>query len=87
MGRAIGAIGSGLSAGYHDEALPDTRRFRGRFQVVDQATGEPVSGIETRIRSTGGQYHTGVTDPDGFTEWIERDAMEALAFDLVQQKP
>ena len=61
--------------------------FGGRFQVVDQATGEPVSGIETRIRSTGGQYHTGVTDPDGFTEWIERDAMEALAFDLVQQKP
>ena len=46
-----------------------------------------MSGIETRVRSTDGQYRTGITDADGYTEWVERDVMEALAFDLVQQKP
>lgn len=87
MAQTVGAIGAGLSAGYQDEALADTQRFRGRFQVIDQATGKPVSGIETRVRSTDGQYRTGITDADGYTEWVERDVMEALAFDLVQQKP
>lgn len=39
MGRAIGAIGSGLSAGYHDEALPDTRRFRGALSSRRSGNG------------------------------------------------
>jgi len=37
-----------------------------------------------RVRSTGGQYITGTTDADGYTTWVERDAREALAFDLIQ---
>jgi len=37
-----------------------------------------------RVRSTEGRYLTDTTDADGYTQWVERDACEALAFDLVQ---
>lgn len=84
--RMAGPIGSGLAATYEDESLPG-ERFRGRFQLVDGATGKPVAGRKGRIRSTGGQYIIGITDANGFTEWIERDAAEALAFDLQGEEP
>jgi hypothetical protein len=58
------------------------QRFKGRFQVMDRATGEPVAATSVRVRSTDGQYLTGQTDSDGYTQWVERDANEALAFDL-----
>jgi uncharacterized Zn-binding protein involved in type VI secretion len=83
--KGFGAIGSNLIAGYQDEPLDDTgERFRGRFQVLDLSSGEPVSGQAVRLRSTGGQYLTGRTDAEGFTQWVERDASEALAFDLTE---
>jgi len=83
--KSFGAIGSGLIAGYQDEPLDDIgERFQGRFQVLDSTSGEPVSGQAVRVRTTGGQYFAGSTDAEGFTEWVERDASEALAFDLVE---
>lgn len=82
--RGFGAIGSGLMANYQDEPLSeDGQRFRGRFQVLEAISGEPVTGKRSRVRSTGGQYLTDSTDAEGFTQWVERDAGEALAFDLV----
>lgn len=82
--NGFGAITDTLAAGYEDEPL-DTNgeRFKGRFQVLHQTTGEPVADTNVRVRSTGGQYLTGQTDSDGYTQWVERDAAEALAFDLV----
>ncbi len=58
------------------------QRFRGRFQVLDQTSRGPVSGLAVRVGSAGGQYLTGSTDAEGLTQWIERDAGEALAFHL-----
>lgn len=84
-GPGFGSIGAGLLASYQNEWLENSGRFRGRFQVLDQDTGRPVSAIEARVRSTGGQYLTGTTDAEGFTQWVERDAAETLAFDLTQQ--
>jgi uncharacterized Zn-binding protein involved in type VI secretion len=84
LAKGLGAIGPGLVAGYQDEPLDDiAKRFRGRFQVLDRASGEPVTGQPVRLRSTGGQYLAGSTDDEGFTQWVEHDASEALAFDLV----
>lgn len=84
--RGFGSVGDGAAARYQNEAVDETgRRFRGRFQVVDQASGEPIVGQAVRVRSTGGQYLTGTTDVEGFTEWVERDACEALAFDLLER--
>ena len=83
--KGFGAIGAGLAAGYQDEPLDETGElFRGRFQVMDLTSGEPVASQTVRVRSTGGQYLTGTTDAEGFTQWVERDASEALAFDLTE---
>lgn len=80
----FGLVATGLASTYQDEREGSSNRFRGRFQLVDATTGEPVSGQAMRVRSTGGQYITGDTDAGGYTPWVERDANEALAFDLVQ---
>jgi uncharacterized Zn-binding protein involved in type VI secretion len=81
--QGFGSIGSGLLASYEEEPLDDERqRFRGRFQVVDGSTAEPVAGQAGRVRSTAGQYLGASTDAEGYTAWVERDAAEALAFDL-----
>ena len=83
----FGAVGAGMAAAYEDEPLGGAdERFRGRFQLVGIDDDKPVSGESVRVRSTGGQYITGTTDSDGYTQWVERDAAEALAFDLVKGK-
>jgi uncharacterized Zn-binding protein involved in type VI secretion len=87
IAQGFGSVGAGLIAGYQDEPLDNAQRFRGRFQLLDQATGEPLSGVEARVRSSDGQSLIGTTDAEGFTQWVERDAAEALAFDLTQQQP
>ena len=83
--QGFGIVGKGLASRYQDEPTEeDAMRYRGRFQLVDATTGEPVSSQAVRVRSTGVQYITGSTDEDGYTQWVERDARESLAFDLVQ---
>jgi hypothetical protein len=86
LARGFGSIGATRAAGYQDEALDKAaQRFRGRFQIVDRATGEPVVGEPVRLRSTNGQYLEGTTDAEGFTQWVERDVNEALALDLPER--
>lgn len=81
----FGVISSTMAAAYEDEPVDyEGQRFKGRFQVLDRASGQPIAATSVRVRSTGGQYMTGQTDADGYTQWIERDAAEALAFDLVE---
>jgi uncharacterized Zn-binding protein involved in type VI secretion len=86
LARGFGSVGATRAAGYQDEALDKAaQRFRGRFQIVDRATGEPVVGEPVRLRSTNGQYLEGTTDAEGFTQWVERDVNEALALDLPER--
>lgn len=83
--QGFGVVATGLASCYLDEPVGGTKeRFRGRFQLVDATTGEPIRNHAVRVRSPGGQYMTGTTDADGYTAWVERDAREALAFDLIQ---
>lgn len=82
----FGDVGAGLAAAYEDEPLDEaSHRSRGRFQLVRRETGDPVQGQAVRVRSTGGQYLTGATDASGYTQWMDRDAAEALAFDVADQ--
>ncbi len=81
--EGFGLVGQGLASQYQDEEA-GSERYRGRFQLVDATTGKPVANQQVRVRSTGGQYITGTTDQEGFTDWVDRDSQEALAFDLVQ---
>jgi uncharacterized Zn-binding protein involved in type VI secretion len=83
----FGVISSTMAAAYEDEPLDsEGQRFKGRFQVLDSTTGEPVAAAGVRVRSTEGQYITGQTDSEGYTQWVERDANEALAFDLADSE-
>jgi uncharacterized Zn-binding protein involved in type VI secretion len=80
----FGLISGTMAAAYEDEPVDsEGQRFKGRFQVLDRITGEPVAATSVRVRSTDGQYLTGQTDSEGYTQWVERDANEALGFDLV----
>ncbi len=88
LARGLGAIGGGIAAGYRDEPVDDrSQRFRGRFQLQDIETGSPIADRAVRVRSTGGQYLTGATDEEGYTQWVEREAAEMLAFDLIEPQP
>lgn len=81
----FGLISSSMAAAYEDEPVDsEGQRFKGRFQVLDRNSGQPITSTNVRVRSTGGQYLTGQTDSEGYTQWVERDASEALAFDLVE---
>lgn len=83
--QGFGSIGGGLVARYEGAASAEPRqRFQGRFQVLDRDTGEPVAAQEVRLRSTTGQYLTGSTDAQGYTQWVVRDTAEHLALDLVE---
>jgi uncharacterized Zn-binding protein involved in type VI secretion len=59
----FGAIGAGLVAAYQDEIALGSQHYRGRFQVLDQATGKPVSNLQSRVRSTQGQHMMGPRTP------------------------
>ncbi|PWF47751.1 PAAR domain-containing protein [Massilia glaciei] len=84
--NGFGAIGAGMAAAYQEEELDAAAgRFQGRFQLVDLESGEPISGQAVRVRSTGGQSLTGATDAGCFTQWVERDEAEALAFDYAEK--
>lgn len=79
----FGAIGEGLAAAYQDTLVDAiSQRFQGRFQLVSIEDGKPIPGKPVRVRSTDGQYITGITDEEGFTQWVERSTEEALAFDI-----
>lgn len=81
----FGAVGAGMAAAYEEESFGADERFQGRFQLVSAENCDPISGEAVRVRSTGGQYFTGQTDAEGYTQWVERDASEALAFDLAKE--
>lgn len=81
--KSFGAIGAGMAAAYQDVRIDDVGdRYRGRFQLVSLEDGKPISGRSVRVRSTDGQYLTGTTDEEGYTQWVEREIKESLAFDL-----
>jgi uncharacterized Zn-binding protein involved in type VI secretion len=83
--RGAAAISDTRAARYQDEPLDESgERFRGRFQVLDLATGQPVAGQAVRVRSTDGHHIAGSTDAEGYTPWVERAAHEALAFNLIE---
>lgn len=86
LAQGFGSIGEGGVANYQDEPLDaPAQHYRGRFRLLNAETGEPIAGRAVRVRSTGGLYLTGHTDAEGYTEWVEHDTDEALAFDLLEQ--
>jgi uncharacterized Zn-binding protein involved in type VI secretion len=79
---ALGAVAENQAAGYEEQLLDDERtRYRGRFRIVDDKTGQPIAGQRVRV-GVAGEEAAGSTDADGYTDWVERDASQALVLEL-----
>ena len=82
----FGAIGAGMAGAYEDQAVDHDGRFKGRFQLVDIETGEPVKGEPVRYGPSGSDLAHGTTDDEGYTAWTEREATVALDFALIHKE-
>jgi len=74
------SIGAGMLASYL--ADNDTQHL-GRFQLIDQSTGQPVNGRRVRVTTGDGQVLEGATDAEGYTDWVQREAPDRLQFELL----
>ncbi|MGS0603797.1 PAAR domain-containing protein [Xanthomonas oryzae pv. oryzicola] len=77
--QAGSAIGAGLLANAlqrHDSTPP----FSGRFELLDEASGQPVAGRRVRLSTPSGKQLDGVTDAQGMTDWLASDSDEPLMF-------
>ncbi len=82
--RLFGPVGAGMLASYVEEALDEQgRRYRGRFQLIHEITGLPVSGHSARVLAPYGHALDAATDGQGYTQWVERAAAESLSFDFL----
>jgi hypothetical protein len=75
-----GSIGSGKSVLSHAGDATSETPYRGRFQILDDATRQPVAGHPYTVQSSSGDLAQGKTDANGFTEWIEGHDASSLTF-------
>lgn len=61
----------------------NAKAYRGRFQVLDDASREPLTGQQYRVTTIDGTPIEGETDADGFTAWIESEAPDMLTLELL----
>ncbi len=73
------------ATGTSSTAAADTnaKAYRGRFQVLDDASREPLPGQQYRVTTIDGTPIEGETDADGFTAWIESEAPDMLTLELL----
>lgn len=72
-----GSVGGGKSV--LSETSPQTP-YRGRFQVLDDATRKPIAGHPYTVTSADGQTIKGVTDNSGYTDWLDNSQASSLMF-------
>lgn len=73
-GGSIGGGKSVLSQASHEAAQ------RGRFQVIDDATRQPLAGHPYTVTASDGRVVQGTTDGSGFTDWLEGHQASSLSF-------
>lgn len=72
-----GSIGGGKSV--LSETNPQTP-YRGRFQLLDDVTRQPVTGRPYTVCAADGRVIQGKTDANGFTDWLEGQEASSLTF-------
>lgn len=73
-----GAVGGGKSV--VSETNLQTP-YRGRFQVLDDVTRQPVAGHPYTVRAADGRVIQGNTDANGFTDWLDNHDASSLTFE------
>jgi len=59
----------------------NAKAYRGRFQVLDDASREPLPGQQYRVTTIDGAPIEGETHVDGYTAWIESEAPDMLTLE------
>ncbi|MBN3846981.1 MULTISPECIES: PAAR domain-containing protein [Burkholderiaceae] len=78
--------GQGGAAGAGRNIMPETATnqdgtHRGRFQVLDDSTGQAIPNHPYTVTSSTGQAVTGRTDANGYTDWLEDHTSSSLTFE------
>lgn len=76
-----GSVGGSKSVVSQARDVALDGRHRGRFQVLDDSTGQPIPDYPYTVTSGTGQTITGRTDVNGYTDWLEDDTASSLTFD------
>lgn len=72
-------IGGGKSVIAQARSAPN-EPYRGRFQLLDDHTREPLANHAYTITSADGRTVHGQTDANGFTSWLDSDEASSLTF-------
>ena len=75
-----GQGGQASSLVSHQTASDGDGSYRGRFQVLDEATRQPVANHAYTLKTADGRTISGTTDASGYTQWHEAAAPASLQF-------
>lgn len=75
-GSSIGAGKSVLA----QNAVQDDGAYRGRFQLIDDKTREPIANHPYTVTSADGKTIQGTTDANGHTDWLSSHQASSLTF-------
>jgi len=67
-----------------DTVLPP-EDYTGRFQLVDQNTGQPIANRRVRVTLGDGTSTIYASDDQGFTDWIYTPSEEEIHLNLVDE--
>ncbi|MCA8372533.1 PAAR domain-containing protein [Burkholderia multivorans] len=76
---AGGSIGAGKSV-LAQNVAQDDGAYRGRFQLVDDKTRQPIANHPYTVRSADGKTIQGTTDANGHTDWLSSHQASSLSF-------
>ncbi|MBJ9727554.1 MULTISPECIES: PAAR domain-containing protein [Burkholderia cepacia complex] len=76
---AGGSIGAGKSV-LAQNVAQDDGAYRGRFQLVDDRTREPIANHPYTVTSADGKTVQGTTDASGHTDWLSSHQASSLSF-------
>lgn len=86
--EASSPFGSQLMGNPNDEGeetIPPPQDHSGRFQLVDQNTGEPIANRRVRVTLGDGTSTIYASDAQGYTDWIYTPSEEEIHLNLVDE--
>lgn len=76
----MGPGGTGGLTAAHEAESQQAGSYRGRFQVLDEKSGQPVPNHPYSLETADGRTLSGTTDSQGFTQWHQAESPASLRF-------
>ena len=68
-----------------EETVPPPENPQGRFQLLDQNTGQPIANRRVRVTLANGTSTIYASDEQGFTDWVYTPSEEEVHLNLVDE--